>query len=216
MGSDTMQTIWRAFMDMRGQLFPYQRPFKFHYYDIYSFIKPDEHWEDDTKRRLRKCKHILLSLDEFKQPLSQQEYQEQLVRFVNVHLQNVIPDKTFPIWVFSVNEPPMNTTNCFSPTLPRTTDHPCNDVLKDLFAPDSKAFDERIHFLDNTDLSLPHLDTNQADILANIALRVYVIVGKGVSVWRHMGQSGKIDGLHKNGTVEPNFELIPYEGWSQV
>ena len=199
---------------MRGQLFAHQRPFKFHFYDIYSFTKPDEHWEVDTKRRLRRCKHILLALDDFQQPLSRLEYKIQVVRFVNYHLQNVIPDKTFPIWVLTHNEPPMNTTNCFDSVLPRTTDHPCNDVLKELFYSQAKVFDDRIHFLDNTDLSLPQFDGNEADVLASIALRMYVIVGKGVSVWRHMGQSGKEDGLHRNGTVEPNFELVPYDGWS--
>lgn len=213
MGSHTMQKIWRTFLDMRGQLFSYQRPFKFHMYDIYSFIKPDSHWEIDTKKRLRKCKHILLALDEFQENLSQKDYMEQVFRFVNVHLQKVIPDKTFPIWVLSVNEPPMNTTNCFQPILTRTTDHPCNDALKHLFRSEPPKFADRIHFLDNTDLTLPQFDLNQADIFANIALRLYVIVGKGVSDWRHMGQSGKVDGLHRNGTVEPNFELVPYEGW---
>ncbi|GKY94590.1 hypothetical protein MPSEU_000424500 [Mayamaea pseudoterrestris] len=216
MGGQTMQKIWRAFLDMRGQLFAYQRPFKFHYYDIHSFTSPDAHWDDDTRRRLRKCKHILLSLDDFNQMLSRQEYAKQVTRFVNVHLQNVMPDKSFPIWVFSVNEPPMIATNCFHPTLPRTTDHPCNDVLKELFRPEADTFHERIHFLDNTDLSLPQFETNQEDVFANIALRVFVVVGKGVSVWRHMGQSGKENGLHRNGSVEPNFELVPYDGWRNV
>lgn len=204
--------IWHAFMDIRKHLFSHQRPFKFHYYDIYSFTKPDAHWDDDRRRRLRKCKHILLALDEFSTPISQQQYKDQVVEFANVHLQNVIPDKTFPIWVFSVSEPAMNTTNYYDPILPRTTDHPCNDILKVLFR--SNVFDERIHFLDNTDLSLPQFEeSNVGAVLANIALRIFVIVGKGVGDWRHMGQQGLIDGLHRNGTVEPNFALIPYEGW---
>jgi hypothetical protein len=203
-------------MALRRTLFPAQRPFKFHYYNISSFVRPDQDWELDPKQRVRKCKHLLVALDEFREPVSQTEYRQQLLTFAD-HLTRLLPDQTFPIWFFSVNESPMLTRNCHTPTLPRTTDHPCNDVLKDLFHPDHKRTNfrnPRFHFLDNTDLTLPNIGV---DALSVIALRVFVLVGRGVTIWRHMGQHGLIDGLHKNDTVEPNPEYytIPYEGWSR-
>jgi hypothetical protein len=122
------------------------------------------------------------------------------------------PAGTFPIWLFTVNEPPMHASNCHSQFLPRTTDHPCNDVLKHLFRSGANTFPEQVHLLDNTDLSRPLFDDKSKRdlLLANIALRVFVLVGKGVANWRAKGQRGMIDGMHRGGTVEPNFELLPY------
>lgn len=88
----------------------------------------------------------------------------------------------------------------------------CNDVIKDLFRTD--AFPERVHLFDNTDLSKPQFDQNGNDVLAAIALRVFVAVGKQVSDWRATSQKGMIDGLHRNSGVDPNFDLVPYEGRS--
>lgn len=209
-----MADIRKAFLDLRGQIHPGQRPFKFHYYNISSFVEPDRDWSDDTRKRLRKCKHILVSLDEPIEPVSQEVYREQVTAFVGHSLKVTHEDETFPIWFFSVTEPPMRATNCHSPVMRRTSDHPCNDVLKDLFGGSkTKLFPERVHFLDNTDLSMPQLDENRADVLAVIALRIFVLVGKRVAEWRAAGQKGNIDGLHRNGVVEPNFELVPYKGW---
>jgi hypothetical protein len=211
MGSRTMSDIRREFMEMREKLFPNQRPFKFHMYDIEHFVRPDRNWEDGVKARFRKCKHILVSLDEMEE-LSQMEYRSQVTVFIG-HLLRLMDDETFPIWMFTVNAPQMAPRNCHSPTLPRTTDHPCNDVLKDLFRDDAENFPNRVHLLDNTDISNPSFGENVPSVLATIAMRVYVFVGKGVADWRAVGQHGLIDGLHRNGTVEPNFELVPYEGW---
>jgi hypothetical protein len=211
MGSQTMSDIYKTFLALRGHICPSQRPFKFHYYNVTDLVHPDTHWELSKKQLVRKCKHILVSVDELVQPVSQFEYKKQITTFVG-HLLQLINDDTFPIWLFTVNEPPMHTKNCYDPIGVRTTDHPCNDVIKDLFR--SKAFPERVHLLDNTDLSLPQFDKGRQDILAVIALRVFVFVGKRVTEWREMGQKGNMNGLHRNGTVEPNFELIPYLGWA--
>ena len=108
----------------------------------------------------------------------------------------------------------MLASSCHSPERPRSTDHPCNDVIKSLFRPGDERFPSMVHLMDNTDLVLPQLGQNRENVLANIAMRVFVAVGKGVSEWRAMGQIGLIDGLHRNDTVEPNFELVPYEGWN--
>jgi len=211
-----MADIRRAFLDLRGQIQPGQRPFKFHYYNMSSFEHPDRDWEDEQRKKLRKCKHILVSLDENAVPMTQGEYRDQILTFIG-HLLKVVHDKTCPIWFLSANELPMQASNCRDPRiLPRTTDHPCNDVLKDLFL--SRAKDaifprEQVRFLDNTDLSAPRFDEDRDAVLAVIAIRIFVLVGAQVTEWRAMGQEGKIDGLHRNGAVEPNFELVPYQGW---
>ena len=111
----------------------------------------------------------------------------------------------------------MRATNCMPPLiLPRSTDHPCNDALRHVFNDKEKLLlPPNVHFMDNTDLSLPHFDDerSRADVIAVIAYRMYVVVGKGVADWRVAGQKGDIKGLHRNGTLEPNFVLEPYEGW---
>jgi len=210
-----MHDIWKAFLDLRGQIFPHQRPFKFHYYNASTLVRPDRDWDDESKKRLRKCKHLLVSIDETNEPVSQSRYMEQIKTFAEHAVKVLHGDKTFPIWFFSLIEPPMRTANCHGPwTLPRTTDHPCNEVLRNLFlGPANAHMPPNVHFLDNTDLSLPQFEENRADILAVIAHRVFIIVGKGVAEWRRIGQRGEIDGLHRNGTVEPNFVLEPYVGW---
>ena len=210
-GSQSASDIREKFLKLRPHLARGQRPFKFHYYYVTDMIHPDKEWNTASKERVRKCKHILFSLDEMETPVSQSEYKEQMTTFVG-HLLKLMNDDTFPIWLFTVNEPPMRATSCNAPFRDRTTNHPCNDVLKDLFR--SKAFPDRVHLLDNTDLSNPQFDENRDDVLTIIALRVFVFVGKQVSTWRAMGQMGKIDGLHRNGSIEPNFKLVPYEGWA--
>ena len=148
--------------------------------------------------------------------MSQKEYESKVKTMVG-HLEKIIPDTTFPIWFFTVNEHPSRATNCHSPYLSRTTQHPCNDVLRKLWDPSQPAFANRVHLLDNTDLLQPLWGDERLlyeNMLAVIALRAFVIVGKGVSDWRAVGQAGKVDGLHRNGTVEPNFELVAYTGWS--
>jgi hypothetical protein len=67
--------------------------------------------------------------------------------------------------------------------------------------------------MDNTDLTLPQFDENRADVIAVIAFRLFAVVGKGVSDWRAVGQKGYVKGLQRNGTVQPNPVLEPYEGW---
>jgi hypothetical protein len=213
MGNDSMSKIRGEFMAMRKALFAQQRPFKFHYYNISTFERPDRNWAKATKERVRKCKHILVSMDDLRESISQDEYKAQVSTFLR-HLTKVIDDDTFPIIMLTVNEPPMHASNCHTPSMARSTDHPCNDVLKHLFRPESKQFPDRVRLLDNTDLSLPQFDENRRDITAVIALRVYVLVGKQVADWRAMGQHGMIDGLHRNNTVEPNENFVPYDGWS--
>jgi hypothetical protein len=213
MGSDSASKIRGEFMAMRRALFAQQRPFKFHYYNISIFERPDREWATSVKKRVRKCNYILVSMDDIRESLSQDEYKFQVTTFLG-HLTKVIHDDTFPIIMLTVSEPPMYASNCHSPSMARSSDHPCNDVLKHLFRPEAKLFPDRVRLLDNTDLSLPQFDENRQDIAAVIALRVYVLVGKQVAEWRAMGQHGMIDGLHRNNTVEPNEVLIPYDGWS--
>jgi hypothetical protein len=247
-----MAQIHAMFLELRPHIAPAQRPFKFHWYEMTSFTNPDQGWTDENKKRLRKCKHMLVSLDDFANATStsQTQYVQQLTTFVG-HLLHVMNDDTFPIRLLTwTTPPPPPTANNNSNTnnynnrcqedrfLPRTTDHPCNDVIKHLFASNkgsvaaaaAAGFPERVKLLDNTDLSLPwayvslpgeqgqddQQQQQQAEdlILANIALRIFVVAGKQVADWRAVGQYGKVDGLHRNGKIEPNFELVPYTGWS--
>lgn len=159
-------------------------------------------------------------MEEFTPPLAQREYRNQLVNFVG-HLLRLMNDETFPIRLLTWTESTDGSKQCHSPYLPWTNDHPCNNVLRELFSDDKSDIPPRVKLLDNADLTMPWLsDANlQAQmrpfVLAAIALRLYVIVGEQVALWRAVGQRGAIDGLHRNGKVEPNFELVPYTQWGE-
>jgi hypothetical protein len=212
-GGPSMWNIWQLFLMERPSLANGQRPFKFHYYNTTNLVHPDSTWPLSNKERSRKCKHIFLSVDEMDEPVSQAGYELQLTNFVG-HLVKMLNDPTFPIWILTTSEPPMMASSCHSPEAPRSTDHPCNDVIKRLFRPGKERFPSQVHLMDNTDLVLPQFDQNRDSVLANIAMRIFVAVGKGVADWRAMGQQGLVDGLHRNGIVEPNPKLMPYEGWA--
>jgi hypothetical protein len=219
-GSKSAEDSRLAFLEERSEIAPHQRTFKFHIYPVSNFEQPDRDWPENEKTRFRKCKHIFVSVDEIGTPLTQKEYKDQVTTFIN-HLLNAFPDETFPIWMLTVTESPRSATNCQPPYyLPRTSDHPCNDVLRDLFNGDNvggsqggSLFPQRVHLMDNTAISLPQLGENRDDVIAAIALRIIVEVGKKVGEWRESGQIGLIDGLHRADKVEPNFALVPYEGW---
>lgn len=218
-----MLDIRRSFLDLRAQLFNAQRPFKFHFYDLADLQQPDKYWTEEDKKRIRKCKHLLVNMEEFVQPLSQLAYQAEVENFVG-HLVRLMNDETFPIRLLTWTESAVGTKHCHSPFLPWSNQHPCNAVLHKLFDP--PVFPQRVKLLDNTDLTLP-VDVDggaltagrnknmRAYLLAAIALRIYVITGEQVAAWRALGQIGKIDGLHRNGKVEPNFALEPYLHWGQ-
>lgn len=214
MGNNTMADVRERFMDLRGTLFPSQRPFKFHLYPIAGLEHPDRAWEDGKRMGLRKCKHIFLSMDEISEggpPISQAAYQQQITTFIG-HLQKIIPDETFPIWISTMLSHPIKSNQCHSPILPRTTNHPCDDVLLDLFK--RRTLPSRIKLLDNRELVMPLWSEEASEILSLVALRTFVFVGKGVADWRAVGQRGTVKGLERNGGLEPNFELIPYRDWS--
>lgn len=215
-GGATMYTIRSLFLAERKFLAPGQRPFKFHYYNITDMVRPDTNWALSDKERCRKCKHIFLSLDDVNLQLSQIDFEWQFVTFVD-HLQKLMNDTTFPIWVLTLSSPPTISTSghCHEPyQFTRTTDHPCNDVIRNVIS--ANSFQPRVHLMDNADIVLPSRGSGLAErsLLANIAMRVFVAVGKGVAEWRAHGQHGLVDGLHRNDTIEPNFKLVPYTGWS--
>lgn len=214
-GSKSAADIRGAFLALRPQISPHQRPFKFHYYEATNFVKPDTTWLETPLKYFRKCKHILVSLDEPDEALSQLEYKNQVTTFLK-HLVNAFNEEsTFPalIWMFTNNESPIGAKNCHSPVLKRTTNHPCNDALKDIFK--DSPFPSRVRLLDNTDLSSPKLDEGREDIVAAVALRIFVFVGKQVKAWRDAGQIGGVAGLTRNGKTEPNYALMPYD-WTTV
>lgn len=223
-GSGTGKILYDHFMKLlkANMVVSGVRPFKFHYYKVTNLIHPDIDWyhggKVDKRGTCRKCKHIILSVDELDEgPLSQADFQRQYRTFVK-HLQKLMDDVTFPIWLLTNNEAAATASNCLPPyVLPRSTDHPCNDVIKDLVK--SGTFENRVNLMDNTDLTLPFFDDkalqHRDQIVANIALRIFVLVGKGVTDWRERGQHAWADGLHRNGTVEPNFKLVPYN-WNQT
>ncbi len=224
-GSQSASDIRQSFLELRPLLFPNQRPFKFHYYDVNNLVDPDQTWSDSTKSTFRKCKHIMVSIDEPKQPISQSEYKNQIMMLIK-HLTVAFDDETFPIWIYTTMETPMNSKNCHSPTVKRSTEHPCNVVLKELFTQNSSPFTSRVRLLDNTDLTNPQLYQNlrslennltlRKDILAVVALRTFIVVGYQVAEWRKNKQIGHIDGLTKGDKEYPNFELIPYDFSTKV
>lgn len=209
-GSKSSESLRESFLALLPLIFNSQRPFKFHYYHSQSFVKPDADWNIDQKEKFRKCKHVLVSLDEPKGSISQEEYSNMVEKFL-LHLVKAIPDKTFPIWMFTVFETPTKAKLCHSPFLQRTSNHPCNDALKALF--DRDVFPSRVQLLDGTDVTLPLLDENEKDAIAVLALRIYVFIGKQVEMWRASGQTGKVNGLVRGDKVEPNFKLTAYNGW---
>ena len=75
----------------------------------------------------------------------------------------------------------------------------------------------RVRLLDNTDVTNPLVgDYLRSDALAAIALRIFVIVGYQVKVWRSNNQLGHIDGLTKGDKEYPNFDLVPYDFSSKI
>lgn len=233
-GSESAKLYHSSFLSLRPHLFPHQRPFKFHYYPSYSFLHPDQTWGDELdqaglKQKFRKCKHILVSFDEPEVPLSQCEYRDQMINFIH-HLEYAFSDETFPIWIFTTMESPLRSANCHSKCtyLPsRSTNHPCNDILQDIFS--SSPFSSRVQLMNNTDVSIPvtireteeqrQIRQVQRNVSLIIALRTFVLVGKKVHEWRQNHQEGKIDGLHRGNVVEPNFELVAYNWtmkWEEV
>jgi len=275
-GGRSAELASQVFLSLRQDLFPAQRPFKFHYHPILESLEhPDITWNEEWQGKFRKCKHVLVLLDddifmeEQQQPkassaakangMAAEDYRSKLVTFM-LHLTKAFPDPTFPIWVFTIAlETPLrarqrnhcynkkkhdNNNNANDDDYSHSLDHPCNLVIYDIFAHKAHLFDtkdqSRIRLLNNTDLSMAMMPGTTAtsitstttsttttttmatstnhnhfprvvDLMGMIALRTYVIVGKQVEEWRSHGQVGKIDGLHRNGTIEPNFDLLPYK-----
>lgn len=221
---------WSTFLQLRPQIFSSQRPFKFHHYPATNFVNPAMDWEKKKLRQqgpygtFRKCKHIFISFDnpepdasleaKSKARLSQKEYRDQVETFIK-HLLNAFNEEhTFPslIWMMTVNQ--SFSQQCHSPYLKKTTNHPCNDALKDLLDPKSSPFPERVRLMDNTDLSMPMSMTRSDEIHGAIALRIYALVGHQVKIWRDAGMIGGINGLSVKGVTTPNYKLERYD-WSQ-
>lgn len=158
--------------------------------------RPDQYWTVENKKRLRKCKHILVNLEEFERPPSQKAYEKDIITFVG-HLLKLMNDTTFPIRLLTWTESPLSATACHDSFLKRTTDHPCNEVLKNLFNPKDPFFPSRVKLLDSSDITMPLLGEHRTKAIANIALRVFAIAGQQVTIWRSAGQIGKVDGLHR-------------------
>lgn len=174
-----------------------------------DFTRPDKDWEG-KKGGFRKCKNVLISVDELAADVSQADYKKQVEYFINEVLK-CLHDETFPIWVFTVNNPPMVPSQmCNSPSK-HTHNHPCNDALFDLFNEKKSNFPPQVRLLDNTDLSDPHFDENLKDIHSAIAMRIFALSANQVDAWRAMDQKGIKDGLMRNGTLEPNVVQEEYE-----
>lgn len=190
----------QAFLSLRAQISSAQRPFKFHYYKVTDFTKPDQHWTD--RHMSRKCKHTLVSVDELDMDLSQQEYKVQVKEFLE-GVVKCLHDDTFIIWMFTVNHVlPTSNRLCHSPPSTSSTSlyhhHPCNTALLELFQ--EKALPDWVKLLDNTDLS--YAQPEAKDLVATIAMRIFALIGFKVDLWRKVGQAGRVDGLHRNGKIE--------------
>jgi len=225
------QPVHEAFLTVRPKLFPGQRPFKFHYYELGTMKQPDATWTDENKKRFRKCKQVLVSMDdtlgEDTPPLTAMEYTNQFQTFIN-HVTKAIHDDTFPITIIPILlEHPMNATHCYnndvefsSSGILASVEHPCNVAIQTLVS--NQVFPSRVSLFTvataiatpqwwRTDPTATTTNNNNAVLLHVIAMHIFVLVGKQVSDWRSVGQRGSVEGLHRNGNLEPNFELIPYE-----
>jgi len=210
-GSQSARDIRDSFLSLRPQLFGHQRPFKFHYYNVTNFVTPDAHWDEGKKKGFRKCKHVLISIDEPDVPLKQSEYKAQVTTLIK-HITTALNDETFPIWMFTSLESPIdsiNSKNCNKSSGRGSSDHPCNTALKEIFH--DSPFSSRVHLLDNTDLSNPQFHDSREAVLAAVALRIFVVVGKQVKAWRDKGQIGHVKGLTKGDKEYQNFSLVPYD-----
>lgn len=186
----------QAFLSLRAQISSAQRPFKFHYYKVTDFTKPDQHWTD--RHMSRKCKHTLVSVDELDMDLSQQEYKQQVKEFLE-GVVKCLHDDTFVVWMFTVNHVlPTSNRLCHSTSTTSQYHHPCNTALLELFQ--EKALPDWVKLLDNTDLS--YAQPEAKDLVATIAMRIFALIGFKVELWRKVGQAGRVDGLHRNGQIE--------------
>jgi hypothetical protein len=209
-GSTSAATIWESFKSIRPSIAKHQKPFKFHYYPMDDFRQPDRDWETETKLKFRKCKIIVVSVDELKYPITQDDYKQQVATFLR-HLVKMFDDETFPIWMLTVNLPSIsNPLNMCTAPKRRTNHHPCNDALFDMFS--AKAFPpHRVRLLDNTDLTDALLEEEGLqDAVAVIAMRIFAIAGQQVKEWRRAKQRGIKEGLQRRGKLEPNIEFTVY------
>lgn len=208
-GSTSAANIWESFKSLRPGIAKHQKPFKFHHYPMDNFPQPDRDWDEENKLKFRKCKIIIIAVDELKDAVTQDDYKQQVATFLR-HMIKMFDDNTFPIWMTTVNLPPIsNAPMCTSPKK-RTNHHPCNDALFDLFS--SKPFPDRVRLLDNTDLTDPLLEEGLQDAVAVIAMRIYAIAGQQVKTWRtNVKQRGTKEGLQRNGKLEPNILFPVYD-----
>ncbi|KAI2513788.1 hypothetical protein MHU86_571 [Fragilaria crotonensis] len=209
-GSASAAITRDSFLSILPSVAKQQRPFKFHYYPMDDFRNPDDGWETEYKLKFRKCKILIVSVDELKNVVSQDDYKLQVSTFL-LHLVKMFDDETFPIWMLTVNLSSISNASsmCTRPKR-RTNHHPCNDALFDLFGA-SNAFPDRVRLLDNTDLTDPLLDEGLQDAVAVIAMRIFAIAGQQVNTWRKSGQRGTKQGLIRNGKLEPNVVFTVYE-----
>ena len=211
-GSESAATIRNSFKSLLPSLAKHQKPFKFHYYPMDDFRRPDREWDTENKLRVRKCKIIIISVDELRESITQDDYRLQVTMLLK-HLVKMFDDDSFPIWMLTVNQPSVsNSTSqmCTRPSKLRTNHHPCNDVLFEMFGGYSNLFPSRVRLLDNTDLTDPLLDEGLQDAVAVIAMRIFAIAGEQVNWWRLGHQKGVEEGLQRNGIVEPNIQFGIY------
>ena len=186
-GSESAESIWKAFLAL-SKLVSDQPSSKFQYYPSHSIVEWDSEWDHALGTSFRSCKIILVSIDEIREPTSQQDYKLQVETFLN-QLVNAFPDDTFPILMFTMMESPERPSQCHNLSLGRSTEHPCNVALKNLFQ--KSPFPRRVQLLDNTDVTLPQLGENKKDSILVVASRIFVCIGKILEEWK-LADQGKI------------------------
>jgi hypothetical protein len=193
-GTKTAEVSREMFLSLRSQLAPRQRPFKFHYNKITDLTDPENSMNE--RRMSRKCKQTWVILDELE--LSQAEFTRQVIHFLR-GIESCMHDKTWSIWMFTVTT--NNPRACHSPSSMRYSHlHPCNDALFQIF--ESRTLPWNVRLVDTTDITNAQFGENHPDVSATIAMRIAALIGDQVQTWRQKGQIGKVDGLHRNGTVE--------------
>lgn len=164
----------------------------------------------------------------------QQQHQKEEVQTFIRHLLNAFDEEhTFPalIWFFTNNHTNDNTVlyEIFDqPSSSSHGEHGSSTHSHSFYRTSSLFPPDRVRLLDNTDISSPiynyhyYEESNNTQtkkgmeemMYALIALRVYVLVGKQVQIWRTKGMNGGVDGWSTREGLKPNYDLVRYD-WTQ-
>jgi hypothetical protein len=205
-GSTSASLIRASFLSLRNQIDKSKRQLKFPYIPFDDFDNAESGWEDFQKN-LEKCKIVIVSIDEIVDDISQADYKKQ-VEGILYQISKSMDDDSYPVWLMTVNSPPMSSTSskmCHSPSR-FTHNHPCNDAIFELFDKSRRnGFPSQIKLMDNTDLRDPQFGANLKDLYAVISMRVFSLISAEVKGWRRRNQTATKERFLQNVTSNQIF-----------